>query len=268
MQPYQIPGDTTHQFVKGTKFNDILYIYLFDRELRLLIMDAIERIEIALRTKIIYVFSIKHGAHWFEDVAHFKNEIYHKKFLKNLDKDVGRSYETFIRHYKTKYKEPKRPPSWMSLEILTFTTLSLFYENLRTTNEKKKISEHFMLRTNYNILQSWLNNIGYVRNICAHHGRLWNRALVISPILLSNPAGKWIKSNSINSNKIYATLCCINYLLETINPRIHLGDRILKLLYKYKRINIKQMGFPSNWARDKFWNIKIYSRIQYLLRLL
>ena len=115
------------KFIPGTDFNDLISLYIFDRELRLLVLDAIERIEIAIRTKLINHLSIKYGSHWHEDKSIYKAPYedengkkintfkFIKDYLKNQYKPDNR--EVFISHYFRNYDEPKNPPSWMELNL-------------------------------------------------------------------------------------------------------------------------------------------------------
>lgn len=158
----------------------------------------------------------------------------------------------FIEHYKSKYSSPERPPSWMTFEVTSIGLLSKMYRNLIMTNEKKDISKHFHAPTPY-IFESWLQSITYVRNICAHHGRLWNRVLTIKPTLPKKPKNLWIQNNAINTDKIYAFLCCTLYLLRTINPKTEFIVHLKHLLDKYPSVSTKVMGFPKDWYKDEFW---------------
>ena len=116
---YQDNKDSDHPFYKGVTFDRVLNTYLFDRKLRLLIFDAIERIEIALRTQIIYQHSLSYGSHWYEDPKMYHKENLFKRDIKSMDKEISRSNEIFIKHYKYTYSIPKRPPAWMSFEVVS-----------------------------------------------------------------------------------------------------------------------------------------------------
>jgi abortive infection bacteriophage resistance protein len=113
------------------------------------------------------------AATFFQRQSLYHNRFNFKKDLETVDKEIQRSSEVFIKHYKSKYTAPERPPAWMSLEILSLGTLSKLFENLRISPEKKAVAAHFGL--NAFVLESWMHTLSHVRNICAHHGRLWNR---------------------------------------------------------------------------------------------
>lgn len=250
---FQKANSINHEFLPGVTFDDILNLYLFDRELRLLVFDAIERTEVAFRTQLVNQFSVAYHGNWFEDVALFSNNSYHSNCLITLDNEIKRSGEEFIKHYKNKYTNPSRPPSWISLEVASMGLLSRYYRNIKMCPPKKDIATHFGLPSPY-ILESWMQSMSYVRNICAHHGRLWNRTLTSSPTLPRNTSKQWLNDMTFPPNKLYAFLCCLVYLRKIVNPKSAFAIRIEKLLNKYPDINTNSMGFHYNWKAEPIWN--------------
>ncbi len=242
----------TDKFVKGTTFESILDLYLFDRELRLLVFDAIERIEISFRTQLIYQPAIKGGAFWFEDENFFDDKNRLIEHLQKLDNEVKQSYEVFIDHFFQKYDEDC-PPVWISFEVVSLGLLSRFYQNLKFIDAKKEIARHFGLN-NPRVFQSWIMSITYIRNICAHHARLWNRTLTNKPTILQSPIKVWISDTNPNNEKLYYFLCCLWYLLREINPENRFIEKLKILFAKYPNTPISSMGFPKNWEEERFWN--------------
>lgn len=120
-------------------------LYTFDRRLRLVVFDAVERIEIALRTQIIHQMSLSNGSHWNLNSSLYKNKSKYNQHIKTLCKEIGRCNETFIDHYKRKYSKPQDPPCWMSLEVTSIGLLYLLFQNLKNGKEKKAITHHFGL---------------------------------------------------------------------------------------------------------------------------
>ncbi len=189
------------KFNKNVEFEDILNLYLFDRKLRILVFDAIERIEIAFRSQLIYSLSHKYGSHWQDDRTIFKEKKklptsrYHEDtdFYTHLQKIIGKHLnapypEKFIKHYRNKYDNPTNPPSWMCIELLTIGELSKLYGFLRHPQDQREISNFFNLQ--HNVFESWLHTLVYARNICAHHSRLWNREFRIRPEILKKSVRK------------------------------------------------------------------------------
>ena len=253
MLPFQKGNNGRHHdFNEGTTFNDVLNLYLFDREMRLIVFDVIERLEIAFRTQITYQCSHRYDAWWYENASHFKDDRSFSKNLSKIEDEISRSNETFIKHYNEKYTSPELPPAWMTFEVISMGLLSKVYRDLKTNDGKKAISQHFKLPNPY-ILQSWMHSLAYVRNICAHHGRLWNRTLTVKPELLKKPKYTWLTNNEINRNKLYAFLSCSLYLLKVINPKTNTGKYFRELFEKYPDTNLGAMGFPENWEDEELW---------------
>ncbi len=155
------------------------------------------------------------------------------------------------------------PPCWIMFEISSFGNLSSLYKNLKPLPEKKAIALHFGLDST--TFESWLHSFGYVRNICAHHSRLWNRELRITPTLPGRPKNQWLsittKVNSVTgsstsiSKRSYCTLSMILYLLQTINPNHTFKVKFYKLLKKYPNVDVASMGFTREWKNEKLWQV-------------
>ena len=192
-----------HIFQTGSRFEDVIARYSFDKELRLILFDAIETIEIALRTKMIYHLSQSYGGLFYMDNTLFVSESLHQQHLEDLRTEFLRSGEVFIKEYKRKYGVWKggkcvsltqQPDAWVIFEVATFGTLSKLYKNLsHQIPEKAKIANEFGLNL-HNELSSWLEAISYLRNIVAHHSRLWSRNMVRRPMEIKNPKRIWLQN--------------------------------------------------------------------------
>lgn len=249
-----------HRFKPNSNFETAFNIYKFDRELRLLIMRELEKIEVAVRAKMIYVLSHSRGSFWYLDSANFSNPVKHADTLSKVGTEYSRSDEEFIQAFKNKYTD-SMPPSWMMFEVSSFGILSSLYSNLISGKDKRDIAGYFGLTDN--VLSSWLHSIVYLRNICAHHSRLWNREMRIQPIVPRSPRNPFINqttfispetglSKSLN-NKTYFIVSMIIYLMNTINPRHKVQAKFNALLAKYPNIDTKAMGFPDNWQTETLW---------------
>ena len=167
--PFQENGeDCDHNFTrKDIHFEDIIALYCFDRRLRSLIFNAIEKIEVAVRTKVVQVYAESTGnSHWYDDESLYR--FGYDDLMEHIEADVNRSNEDFIKHYNSKYNDPPMPPSWMALEVVSFTTLSRLFQSLKLDNRKEDITEQFGLKK-VAILENWLHAISNLRNCCAHH---------------------------------------------------------------------------------------------------
>jgi len=108
--PFQDDLHENQLFNAAISFEQIIDLYIFDRKLRLLIFDAIEKIEVALRTQIIHNFALSHGSHWQLKPELYRDPMRFANHLDSLQNEIDRSTETFISHYKNKYTQPSQPP--------------------------------------------------------------------------------------------------------------------------------------------------------------
>jgi abortive infection bacteriophage resistance protein len=250
--PFQDSTDPAHSFNRKVSFEEIIDLYVFDRKLRMLVFDALEKIEIAFRTKIIYEYALTHGSHWYENSKLFRNQY---RFITDINKvyqEIDRSTATFIKHYSQTYTNPQKPACWMTLEVVSMGLLSKLFENLIRGNEKKAVTAAFGL-PNVAILESWMHTFSHLRNVCAHHCRLWNRRFTTTPQLPNNPTYTFLTNRDIHPNKLYATLSCIIYVLNIINPDHSFGRKFKVLLEMSTNVNLKEMGFPKNWDKEPIW---------------
>nr|WP_262901954.1 Abi family protein [Pinibacter aurantiacus] len=246
----------SHVFKPNSTFENIIAIYDFDRQLRFLLFDVIERIEIGFRTKLIYNLSHEASPWWFEDGSLFKNHVEHADTLILIDKELNHSKEVFIKQHRTTYySDIRRPPAWKTLEIASFGNLSKLYGNLRPSIRSKNTIAFELGTVNHTYLPSWLQTIAQIRNICAHHGRLWNKNLPGRPKLLAKPPSAWIKNiPPVNEHHmLYIHLCCMKYLLNIINPRNDFRDKLETLLGKYPNIDPNALGLKANWQNEPLW---------------
>ena len=248
----EVPNSDKHQFLPDSNFDDVIVLYQFDKKLRTLVFTSIQDIEIALRTRIIQCFSLKYGAFWFMDTRLFKNEKIFATCLENIQKEVNRSNEDFLKEHFKKYDEPSLPPVWKTMEVISFGTLSKLYCNFNDTGVKKQVAKSFGL-PQYLYLESWMKCASVLRNYCAHHARLWNRRFPIMPQLPKRLPLKWIDTSHIRPIKLYAQLCSLAYLEQSINPNSQFKSGIKTLLSNTPQTTLKAMGFPANWREEPLW---------------
>lgn len=163
-------------------------------------------------------------------------------FLQEVEHSICNSHEEFVRHYKNKYLSDSLGfPLWMITEMLSFGNLSRMFTGL-DTQHRNAISTEYGLP--HRIISSWLHSLVYLRNICAHHARLWNRAFVIAP---SCP--KKLPENACWSKRLFSMLLVLKYMVpDSFNWKEFVKD-IHILLRKNSFIDISAMGFPRNWKR-------------------
>jgi abortive infection bacteriophage resistance protein len=250
--PFQDNADPNHPFIIPVSFEEIIKLYKFDRKLSQLIFAALEKIEIALRTQIIYQWAIAKGSHWQLDPALYRDPMKFANQINSLQTEINRSHETFIEHYKNTYTTPSEPPSWMSLEVSSFGLLSQIFSNLKKGNEKLAVTNHFGLN-DIGILENWMLCFSNIRNVCAHHGRLWNRRLTAHIKFPTNPKYAFIANKRIYPYKLYAALCCMQYMLNTIIPANGFKTELVALINTCPLAQENEMGFPSKWLDENFW---------------
>jgi len=129
-------NNVSHLFAAETDFNQIIFLYEWDRQLRSLILDAIERIEIAVRTQFTYHIGHTYGAFGHTNAQNFHPKFKHQDWLNKLESEVLRSSDDFIRHYKFKYTGFPTVPIWLLTEVMSLGALSFGYRGL--INDQKK----------------------------------------------------------------------------------------------------------------------------------
>jgi abortive infection bacteriophage resistance protein len=257
-------GADAENFKPGTTFEDVHNRYIFDRKLRILILEAVEKIENAARAAISDSVACKHGTHWYMDPGLFGRPNYyhqrqrfnvatwHADFIDDVKRQIGHSdpqrRDVFISHYYNTYDHPDMPPSWMVFEVITFGSISQCLKFLKSP-DCAAVCKKFGL--SHQIISSWLHAISYVRNLCAHHSRLWNRVLTIKPTI-SN-AHRLAFNNQ--NDRIYAVLLTMQILLSRIWSNNEWAERLRDLIRTYPTIPIASMGFPANWERLKEWSL-------------
>lgn len=231
---------TSHNLVEGTTFDQILSYYVFDRELRLLTLDAIERIEVAIKAKFCGIVATHtNNAHWYLVRKLFKEADRHADFIEKCGQECNRCPDRYIESYQAKYKVPPEPPCWMAFEVLPFGAISKAYENLDTSLQSLIASEFGF---NRRVVLNWLHTLTVVRNVCAHHHTLWNRSYPTTPIV----PDKWqhvFDQTDINSYAARAVVCAL--WLSVFIPASEWRYRLEDLLNKFPHITPKEVGFKA-----------------------
>lgn len=170
-------------FRAGTQFVDAVDLYVFDKKLRLLMSDAIERIEVALRVDVAHTLGHRSRfAH--RETQHLDPKrtaapaggglTRHHKWLQKAKDAESRSKSEWIKQFHSRFAAPL--PIVMAVETWEFGMLSHLIE-MAHPSDRQSISGRFGLADS-ETLASWIRCLAYVRNVCAHHGRLWNHPLV------------------------------------------------------------------------------------------
>ena len=261
LRGYWIPFDQgamdgQHQFREGTTFEQVLNLYVFDRELRLLVTDAIERIEVSVRNQWVHTLAQHHGSH-----GYLKSELYSSarqlgRCIAEISSEYERSKESHIRHYRKEYGDPDLPPIWAVVNIMTLGQFSHWLSNIKSKAIKTEIAKVYGL--DQSVLCSFMHHLTVIRNICAHHGRLWNREVTVTMELPRSKPETIIPSLEKHPDpnqaprQIYNTLVMLAYLMDLISPDNHWKHR-LKCIINQHQIDTAMMGFPVDYQDRAIW---------------
>jgi len=241
-----------YRFQDDVKFDSILDLYVFDRKLRLLVMDAVERIEVAVRSLFSNFMCEKYGAHWYLKRQLFKADFKHHVFIGKVEYETGyrnhKKRDYYCRRYFETYSNPYLPPSWVIAEALSIGTWSHLFSKLRSRKDRKNLGDQLGLH--FKVLTSWLHSLTYLRNLCAHHSRLWNRTFTVKPMV-----AKKFKEQLRNNASFSAQASVLNLFLVVIADGTRWQNRLFNLLEENQNISIKEMGFSDKWYEDPFWRI-------------
>lgn len=251
--PLELPTtDGNHRFRPGTSFDDVLDLYIFDRKFRLLMLEAIERVEVSFRAHFANELGLRYGTHFYLDSDYFQTKGQHDQLVENLKTEISRSKETFIEHYRKTYEQPPLPPIWAVSEVMSFGQLSMWYRNLKSRQDRRAIADTY--RLDESIMRSFMHHLTHIRNIVAHHGRLWNRRLTITMALPRSPAELAEMLNPKADRYIGNTVIVLGWLLKGISPGTSWPQRMLQLIETSKGINPQAMGFRQDWKAAPVWN--------------
>lgn len=277
-RPFQKSPSTAaqpHEFVAGTSFAQVANLYRFDEALRHLCGEALQRVEVALRTVVCNKLSLKHSdPHWFalpifnqstpNQIAASTELV--SRIFKSLDfdphsgqpiNDRKEGLYPYIDNYYKKHTGP--PPGWMLREVGSFGLWSKIFAQLSDSALRQVIANEFKYpdRTVIDeaLLRGWTHSLSVFRNSCAHHHRLVARSMSFMP---GTPASaKWaaiVPPNSPNMRSVIGVIALIER--NTITGSTWL-PRLNTLFAAFENsVNIeKAIGFAGPWNQDPIWAI-------------
>ncbi|MDR6789111.1 abortive infection bacteriophage resistance protein [Sphingomonas sp. BE138] len=249
-----VPDQT--RFNQGADFDALCALYNFDRDLRDCVGHAIEQVEVALRGSWAYALAQVSGAHGYLDASLYSDRKEFHQMLGKLATETGWSAETYIRHYRETYNEPALPAVWMVAEMMSFGQLSRWYSLLVDPRLRTAIAQPFGLREQQFV--SIVKHLVDVRNICAHHGRLWNRGFRSPPQLPRRPRelGASLDDSTAGNaaGKLYNTLVLLLHLVAAIDPGAEWRAELVNVLSAHPNGDLGTMGFPANWRSRPYWD--------------
>ncbi|SFD05633.1 Abortive infection bacteriophage resistance protein [Chitinophaga sp. CF118] len=251
------------RFLEGTDFKHIIDLYSFDRDLRDIIFDGIEMIEVAVKSLISDRMSCKHGPHWYLNSSNFTSS-YDSAGLESFLKENcnQQSDYHFIRGYMREFTTPEFPPSWMIMELLTFGKISLMFEHLGDPEVRNDICHYF--GSAKNLLPSWLHAFTFIRNKCAHHSKLVFTTTPIRPVMPIRQNKRFLNEAEIVDNaSLYCILACMQFVISKIDPDARFKERLLNLIAKFPDFDYRQMGFTPEWQKEDLFLISNPSQQYY-----
>ncbi|MFM7444854.1 MAG: Abi family protein [Tabrizicola sp.] len=258
------------RFSAGTTFEQVLDFYLFDKAIRLMISDALERIEIGVRATVIEVLGAR-GPHAHRDprsynvtlttLDHGTGTLPLKTFLARLDDGFNKSKEEFAKHFRRTYAG--HPPIWIAAGAWDWGNLAHVVSHLSDANINA-VCAMIDPRLNRKTLISWMTSLNEVRNACAHHSRLWNKVLTNRPGFqrtgelpeFDHMRGAKGKMVDHRVTRLYGALTTIVFLMKWIHPKTQWHRRLAtRVMSETLPTEISPMaaGFPDNWQTEALW---------------
>ena len=236
--PFQSQKDV---FDPGTRFDDIIRLHEFDARLRLLITEMLTWIEISARTQIAYRLSHRYGPFGYLDCRNFYIRFNHLGWLRKVRECIARSHETFVKHFQDKYPSKTDLPIWMVCETISFGQVSQLFRGMSKHDRQAIAQAHF--RVDQMVLVSWLHALVYVRNLCAHHSRIWNRTLAIRPKRLLR-SHEW---GVVRNEKLFCVLLVMRDLMKMSEKWDRWLVKFAGFLSEFSAVDTGAMGFPDAW---------------------
>lgn len=229
--------DKNDQFKEKISFQDLLNLYNFDKKLRFLLLDILERIEMSLKCVLAHeITKHKNNDYWYTDKNIFSKKVDINKLLKDLKK----SQEIYVKHFYKNYSDSEYPPAWIFFEKLTFGESSRIACDL--DDASRKIIANF-----YSVSKGLINEfipLSHLRNACAHHSRIWNRRFIMR--IRDYAKYKDMFEKDTPKNSLYSYLVVMQIFLVKISPDSEWLDRLDSLIKEYN-IPIERMGFARSW---------------------
>ena len=243
-----------HQFSPGVTFEQVWASYEFDRVLRDLVTEALESVEVDFRTAVANHFGKVHGAFGHVSPGNFFKTFKHQTWLDKLHDETARSSELFVTHFRHRYRQFPDLPVWAATEIASFGSLSRMYSGMYKIDQKAICCRYGLQPGD---LETWMHHFVYVRNLCAHHARLWDRVWAIKPSLPA--AAAWKPLYLPGSDRLFVTLLALNFILRRCSAVANFvadwRKRVESLLAKPPATEaaLAKMGLTEQWRAQPLW---------------
>jgi abortive infection bacteriophage resistance protein len=241
---FHLTDPTTKLFKPNVTFDVIKNRYEFDRKVRALVLEAVERLEIAVRSELCNHLSIQYSPHWYLMPSIFKpvKDFGIGSMLSKIEHEVGRSHEKrFIEHFYNKHDNPYLPPSWAMAECITMGLWSRVYQIIKNPVDKKSVAIRLGVDTT-EVFESWLHTLTVVRNMAAHHDRFLANKLRVGPANYKKSKLKFTDNKSI-----YSALTIMHFMLRAIGFGVAFKANVIALQNVHGAGMMQELGFPNNW---------------------
>lgn len=253
------------EFVEGASFDLVMQLAHFDKKLRQLAMHALETIELAVRVSIAHRLGrIQVDAHRHPELldGRFTSPprsgapVPYEAWLQRFEELCSKSKEDFMDHHRLEYGG--RVPIWVAIEVWDFGLLSRFFTGLKF-RDKNAIAAMYGL-VDGEVLRSWIRAFNFVRNVAAHHARLWNRTNTEIPSLPPLERCRWLEPLHLDRTalrKMFGALTCMRFMLRAIAPQSDWHERLKEHIASFPRtelLSIRAAGFPAGWGDMPIWN--------------
>ncbi|MDB5702877.1 MAG: hypothetical protein JWL66_3076 [Sphingomonadales bacterium] len=253
------------EFREGTRFSVVSDLYVFDKKLRLIMLDAIERIEVSMKVQIAGFLGARNPTahleplelHGGATIPKGGNLSAHDSWMQSFQKQQSRSREDFKAPFWKKHPGVEFP-IWMAIEFWDFGLLSKFLSMMKY-QDRVEIALIYGV-ANPELFSSWVRATNQVRNTCAHHSRLWNKPLVERP--KQPKQGELEVLDHIlledrSQTRLYAVAVVLQFLLRTLHPNGEWAERLKSHCETFptsSNIDLAQAGFPHDWQSLPVWN--------------
>lgn len=249
---FHLYDNATKKYVPGTKFDDILKLYQFDRELSVLIFSMIAKIEVALRVRLVESLLVHGDALILQDSSIFKDKKMYWQNMSTVASEIARSNDVFIKHNFDRHEG--EVPVWAIVEVLSFGTLSKIIKNLKTgigsaysilaANYRYTSKKGNLVNPSQKMFASWVQGISVLRNMCAHNSRIYNRTIHTTPEILD--ADKTTPPPAHNG--LYQILLAMKYLRSSDEEWTAFVDELDVLIQNNSSvISLVAMNLPTDW---------------------
>lgn len=253
LRPFERQGGR-HEIAPGTTFADVLSLYSFDRDLRLLAMDSLARIEIAFRAALSEVMSqVDSDSHWYTRPHYFADANDFRVLQGNVAQALEQPFPA-LQDYLRRYRTPELPPSWLMVEVLSIGQLNRVHKALKQPAHRRAVARG--MGSTDTLLSSWLDVFVRLRNLAAHHERMWDVRLERYPQVPEGEAIEWPRHwdrlLEESGKTMYCVLSAVQSTLFTVSPTSPWAGELASLLAG-RELERESMGFPADWTEDPFW---------------